>query len=293
MFLRLCPGRGICSRAWALSRGEGSCQPSPRHFLLPADPDGRVPATFPGRRRWDDGAEIPRSGNPGAACRAGAGPGDRRARGADLPDHVLRLPRHRPRRRPVQPRACRATSTAGSPTRPWPCSRSGWPRWRAGSAAVATASGQAALHLAIATLMGAGSHIVAARNLYGGSVNLLRLTLPRFGIETTFVDPRDPTAFAAAIRPETRLVLAEVVGNPGPRGAGPPGRGGDRARARAAAAGRQHLHHALAVPADRARRRPRRPFADQVAGRPRRRHRRRSWSTAAASTGRPRAASRP
>ena len=84
-----------------------------------------------------------------------------------------------------------------------------------GVAAVATASGQAALHLAIATLMGAGSHIVAARNLYGGSVNLLRLTLPRFGIETTFVDPREPAAFAEAIRPETRLVLAEVVGNPG------------------------------------------------------------------------------
>lgn len=84
-----------------------------------------------------------------------------------------------------------------------------------GVAAVATASGQAALHLAIVTLMGAGSHIVAARNLYGGSVNLLRLTLPRFGIETSFVDPRDPQAFANAIRPETRLVLAEIVGNPG------------------------------------------------------------------------------
>ncbi|MFZ1429817.1 MAG: O-acetylhomoserine aminocarboxypropyltransferase [Geminicoccaceae bacterium] len=84
-----------------------------------------------------------------------------------------------------------------------------------GVAAVATASGQAALHLAIATLMGVGSHIVAARNLYGGSINLLRLTLPRFGIETSFVDPRDPQAFAAAIRPETRLVLAEIVGNPG------------------------------------------------------------------------------
>ena len=84
-----------------------------------------------------------------------------------------------------------------------------------GVAAVATASGQAALHLAIATLMGAGGHIVAARNLYGGSVNLLRLTLPRFGIDTSFVDPREPEAFAAAIRPETRLVFAEVLGNPG------------------------------------------------------------------------------
>lgn len=84
-----------------------------------------------------------------------------------------------------------------------------------GVAAVATASGMAAMHLAIATLMGAGGHIVAARNLYGGTVNLLRLTLPRFGIETSFVDPRDLDGIAAAIRPETRLVLAEVIGNPG------------------------------------------------------------------------------
>ena len=60
-----------------------------------------------------------------------------------------------------------------------------------GVGAVATASGQAALHLAIATLMGAGGHIVAAASLYGGSINLLKLTLPRFGITTSFVDPRD------------------------------------------------------------------------------------------------------
>ncbi len=84
-----------------------------------------------------------------------------------------------------------------------------------GVGAVATASGQAALHLAIATLMGAGNHIVASKSLYGGSVNLLKLTLPRFGIDTTFVDPRDPAAFAAAVRPETRLVFAETLGNPG------------------------------------------------------------------------------
>ncbi|MFZ1294262.1 MAG: PLP-dependent transferase, partial [Pseudomonadales bacterium] len=84
-----------------------------------------------------------------------------------------------------------------------------------GIGAIATASGQAALHLAIVTLMGAGSHIVAARSLYGGSHNLLAYTLPRFGIETTFVDARDPEAFGAAIRPETRLVFAETLGNPG------------------------------------------------------------------------------
>ncbi len=83
-----------------------------------------------------------------------------------------------------------------------------------GVGAVATASGQAALHLAIATLMGAGGHIVASRALYGGSYNLLALTLPRFGITTSFVDPRDADAFKAAIRPETRLIFAETVGNP-------------------------------------------------------------------------------
>ena len=84
-----------------------------------------------------------------------------------------------------------------------------------GVGAVCTASGQAALHLAIATLMGAGGHIVAAASLYGGSTNLLKLTLPRFGIATSFVDPRDPAAFRATIRPETRLVFAEIIGNPG------------------------------------------------------------------------------
>lgn len=84
-----------------------------------------------------------------------------------------------------------------------------------GVAALGTASGHAALHLMIATLMGQGSHIVASSCLYGGSVNLFTHTLPRFGIETTFVDPRDPKAFAAAIRPETRLIFAELVGNPG------------------------------------------------------------------------------
>ena len=67
-----------------------------------------------------------------------------------------------------------------------------------GVGAVATASGQAALHLAVATLMGAGSHIVASGSLYGGSHNLLGYTLKRFGIDTTFVSPRDPDNFKRA-----------------------------------------------------------------------------------------------
>jgi O-acetylhomoserine (thiol)-lyase len=83
-----------------------------------------------------------------------------------------------------------------------------------GIGAITTASGQAALHLAIVTLMSAGSHIVASRSLYGGSHNLLDYTLPRFGIETTFVDPRDLGAWRAAIRPETRLLFGESLGNP-------------------------------------------------------------------------------
>ena len=84
-----------------------------------------------------------------------------------------------------------------------------------GVGAVAVASGQAALHLVISTLMGTGGHIVASRSLYGGSHNLLAYTLPRFGITATFVDPRDPLAWSQAIRPETRLLFGEVLGNPG------------------------------------------------------------------------------
>jgi O-acetylhomoserine (thiol)-lyase len=84
-----------------------------------------------------------------------------------------------------------------------------------GVGAIATASGQAALHLAVATLAGAGSHIVASSALYGGSHNLLHYTLGRFGIATTFVKPGDVDAWRAAIRPNTRLLFGETLGNPG------------------------------------------------------------------------------
>jgi len=84
-----------------------------------------------------------------------------------------------------------------------------------GVGAVCTASGQAALHLAIVTLMDAGSHIVSSQSIYGGSHNLFMHTLPRFGITTTFVDPRDPDAFKKAITKDTRLVFGETIGNPG------------------------------------------------------------------------------
>nr|WP_295079828.1 O-acetylhomoserine aminocarboxypropyltransferase [uncultured Roseateles sp.] len=84
-----------------------------------------------------------------------------------------------------------------------------------GVGAIATSSGQAALHLAIATLAGAGSHIVASSALYGGSHNLLHYTLSRFGIATTFVRPGDIDGWKAAIRPNTKLLFGETLGNPG------------------------------------------------------------------------------
>lgn len=84
-----------------------------------------------------------------------------------------------------------------------------------GIGAICTASGHAALHLAIITLMGAGAHIVCSQSVYGGTYNFLTHTMPRFGIKTTFVDPQDVNAFAAAITPDTRLILSETLGNPG------------------------------------------------------------------------------
>ena len=85
----------------------------------------------------------------------------------------------------------------------------------AGVGAIATASGQAALHLAIATIAGAGAHIVASSALYGGSHNLLDYTLRRFGVQTSFVAAHDIDAWRRAIRPETRLLFGETLGNPG------------------------------------------------------------------------------
>jgi O-acetylhomoserine (thiol)-lyase len=84
-----------------------------------------------------------------------------------------------------------------------------------GVGAISVASGQAALHLCIATLMGAGSHIVASTALYGGSQNLLHYTMRRFGIETTFVKPGDLDGWRAAVRPNTKLFFGDTVGNPG------------------------------------------------------------------------------
>jgi O-acetylhomoserine (thiol)-lyase len=84
-----------------------------------------------------------------------------------------------------------------------------------GSAAVCTASGMAATFCAITAILSQGDHIVASSQMYGGNISLMKNTLPRFGITTTFVDPTDNDAFRAAIQDNTRLIYGELVGNPG------------------------------------------------------------------------------
>ncbi len=83
-----------------------------------------------------------------------------------------------------------------------------------GRAAVASASGMAAEAMALMTMLQAGDHVIAAGALYGGTVTMLAVNLQKFGIETTFVDATRPEAFAAAMRPNTRAVFAESLGNP-------------------------------------------------------------------------------
>jgi O-acetylhomoserine (thiol)-lyase len=83
-----------------------------------------------------------------------------------------------------------------------------------GIAAVVTSSGTAAITTALLTLLRAGDHIVASNSLYGGTYNLLNVTLPRLGIETTFVDASNPESFVTAAKPNTRAVFIESLGNP-------------------------------------------------------------------------------
>ena len=84
-----------------------------------------------------------------------------------------------------------------------------------GSAAVCTSSGMAATFCAITAILSQGDHIVASSQMYGGNISLMKNTLPRFGITTTFVDPTDNDAFRAAIQDNTKLIYGELVGNPG------------------------------------------------------------------------------
>ncbi len=83
-----------------------------------------------------------------------------------------------------------------------------------GIAAVATASGASAVATTLLTLLKAGDHIVASNSLYGGTYNLLKVTLPRHGVTTTFVDPSDPEAFTKAAQENTRAFFIESLGNP-------------------------------------------------------------------------------
>ena len=84
-----------------------------------------------------------------------------------------------------------------------------------GVAAVATSSGMSAITLSILNLASAGDEIVAGTNLYGGTYNLFAVTLPRYGINVTFVDPTDPNNFKEAITDKTKAVFGEIIGNPG------------------------------------------------------------------------------
>lgn len=83
-----------------------------------------------------------------------------------------------------------------------------------GVGALAASSGHAAQTMAILTICESGDHIVSSSRLYGGTYNQFNYTLPRLGIEVTFVDPEDPANFAAAIRPNTKLIYGETLGNP-------------------------------------------------------------------------------
>jgi O-acetylhomoserine (thiol)-lyase len=84
-----------------------------------------------------------------------------------------------------------------------------------GIGAVATSSGMAALFLTVLALCSAGDHIVSSSQMYGANINLFEHTLSRYGITTTFVKPNDLTGFKAAIKPNTKMVFGEVIGNPG------------------------------------------------------------------------------
>jgi O-acetylhomoserine (thiol)-lyase len=84
-----------------------------------------------------------------------------------------------------------------------------------GSAAVCTASGMAATFCAITAILGQGDHIIASTQMYGGNISLMKNTLPRFGITTTFVDPTDMDGFRAAVQENTKLIYGELIGNPG------------------------------------------------------------------------------
>ena len=84
-----------------------------------------------------------------------------------------------------------------------------------GVSCVACSSGMAAMHLVISAICSKGDHIVASNKMYGANINLLQYTMPRFGVETTFVDPNNQELIKKAIKENTKLIFGEVIGNPG------------------------------------------------------------------------------
>ena len=184
------------------SRGAGQCaDPAPRSTEEPRHEQRRTELVFR---------------DPSDPRRPAAGPRDRRPRPADLPDDVLRLPRRRRRRRPVRAARTSARSTPASATRPPRSSRTGSRPSRAASARCCVASGQAADD-ARDPQPGRGRrpHRREPASLYGGTYNLLHHTLPKLGIETTFVsDPHDPQAWRDAVQPNTKAFFAETIPNP-------------------------------------------------------------------------------
>ena len=155
------------------------------------------------------------AGDAEPACRPTAGSATRLACHADPLHHQLCVPRCRPRRLALQPRASRPCLFAHlQPDQRG--TRGAHRRARGRRRAIAVASGQAALLLAIITLTGAGGHIVASRSFYGGSHNLLSYTLPRFGITTTFVDRATPMPGAGPSRHRDRPAVRRIDRQPQP-----------------------------------------------------------------------------
>ena len=167
-----------------------------------------------GRAEIADGRPRVRLRDAGAA--RGPDPGPRRRARARRPST---------RRRPSSSTApttrrasstCRpsATSTRGCRTRPPPMFEQRMAALEGGRAAVATASGQAAEMVALLNICQAGDHIVSSSKLYGGTHTMLAVNFPKLGIEATLVDPDDPENFRRAIRPNTKAVFSETLGNP-------------------------------------------------------------------------------
>ncbi len=143
-----------------------------------------------------------------------------------------------------------------------------------GVAALAMASGQAAQFIAISSLMQAGDHMVAASTLYGGTYTQFDVSFRRLGFDVTFVEPDDPENFRKAIKPNTKVPLRGDHQQPARQRPRHRSGRGHRPRQRHAADDRQHLCHALRLPAHRLRRGHRGAFADEIPRRPRQQHRR-------------------